>query len=67
MSAQTVKATEVRIIALEEELDKARATAKRCGDDIKSLRKEQRKQIMNPNQGELKLTAGRKTKAAEEK
>ncbi|HKX02784.1 MAG TPA: hypothetical protein VJX71_09800 [Methylomirabilota bacterium] len=65
MSAQSVKAKEVRIQALEEELEKATATAKRCRDDIKSIRKEQRKEILNPNQGELKLTAGKK-KATEQ-
>ena len=48
------------MIALEEEMEKAKATAKRCRDDIAMIRKEQRKQILNPNQGELKLTVGNK-------
>lgn len=60
VSAQSVKAREIRIIALEEEIDSHKVTVKRCQDEIKLLRKEQRKQILNPNQGELKLTQGKK-------
>lgn len=67
MSTQSVKAAEVRIIALEEELESHKSAAKRINQDIKDIRKSQRKQILNPNQGELKLAAGKKAKAGEPK
>lgn len=65
MSAESVKATEVRIIALEDEMTRAQAQAKRCRDDIKLLRMEQRKRILNPNQTELKLAGGKKAAKSE--
>jgi hypothetical protein len=65
MSQQSVKAKEVRMVALEEELEKVKATAKRCREDIAALRKEQRKEILNPNQGELKLMVKKGKERAE--
>lgn len=60
MEMTEVKATIIRIIALEEERDSYKKEAKRCQEDIDALYITMRNKVMAPtNQTALDLASGR--------